>query len=141
MDIPDLSFSRLRSRASAGDLRRTAGAIDAADRPAVRCGIACNVKIYGFACFRRQLRILDQRKPCNPVERRFGFVPFHARVLDPEIGVASLAPIGHLASIEKLNGKVEPAQLAILLDVPCQFVLQALGVALLQRTRRIVRRR
>src|SRR3954466_10582925 len=73
------------------------------------------------------------------MERRLGFVPFHARVLDPEISVAGLAPIFHLAGVEKLNGKVEPTQLTVFPDVPGKFSLQALRIALFQGVRRIVR--
>ncbi len=75
------------------------------------------------------------------MERCLGFVPLDASVFDPEIGVAGLAPIGQFSGIEKLNGKVEPAHLAIFFDVPDQFVLQSHRIAFLQRARRIVRRR
>ena len=129
---PDLSSRRMRSRSSACDFGRTSGAIDAADRPAVRCGIARDVEIRRFARFQRQLRVLDQGKPRDPVERRFGFAPVDARIFGPEIGVTGLAPIRQFAGIEKLNGKVKPAHLAVLPDVPDQFVLQALRVAFLQ---------
>src|SRR5450631_541265 len=98
------TFVRLDgARPSAGDFRRTAGAIDTADGPAVRRRVARHVEISRFARFRRQLRILDERKPRNSMERRFGFAPFDACVLGPEIGVTGLAPIGHLAGVEKLN--------------------------------------
>src|SRR6266702_1399947 len=135
------TFVRLDgARPSAGNFRRTAGTIDAADGSAVGRRIARDVEIRRLARFRRQLRILDERKPRNPVEWRFGFAPFDACVLGPEIGITGLAPIGHLAGVEKLNGKVELAHPAILRDVPGQFVLQAFRIVLLQSMRWIVRR-
>ena len=67
------------------------------------------------------------------------FVPFDTRVLDPEIGVVMLAPIGHGVGVEELDSKVEAGHLAIFIEVPDQLVLQAFRVTSLQRTRRIVR--
>src|SRR5258706_16332868 len=71
----DLLSWGMRSCFSAGYFRGTAGAIDAADGPAVRCRVARDIKIYRLARFQRQLRIPHQNKPRNPVERHLGFVP------------------------------------------------------------------
>jgi hypothetical protein len=62
------------------------------------------------------------------VERRFRFAPLHARVFDPEIGVATFAPVGHPFDVEELEAKVEDTHLAIFLDVPDQLILQAVRI-------------
>src|SRR5258708_6875967 len=79
-----LSSSRPRPGLPAGDFCWAAGPIDAADGPAVGCGVAGDVEIDGLACFGWQLRISKESKPGHHMERRLGFIPFHARVLRPE---------------------------------------------------------
>ena len=71
------------------------------------------------------------------MKRRFRFLPLDTRIFNPEVGVVALTPIGHLAGVEELDGKVEAAHPAILVEVPDQLVLQAFRVALLQGTRQI----
>src|SRR5450631_1452056 len=120
-----------RTRLPASNFRRTAGTIDASNGRAVRSRVSRHIEIYCITLTWRKLRVRQKSKPCDRVEGRFRFVPLDACVFDPEIGVTSLAPICHFAGVEKLNGKVEPAHLAIFLEVPQQFFLQALRLAFL----------
>ena len=66
------------------------------------------------------------------MERRLRLVPLKARVLDPEVGVVALAPIRHSLRVDELDAEVEAAHLAVLVEVPDQFVLQAVRVTFLQ---------
>jgi hypothetical protein len=72
------------------------------------------------------------------VERCFCFVPLDTRVLDPEVGVPTLSPIGHPVGIEELESKVEAAHLAIFVEAPDRLVPQGILVTPLQRMRGIV---
>ena len=49
----DLMSGRVRARFPAGNFCRTAGAIDAAHRRAVSCGVTCDIEICRFARFQR----------------------------------------------------------------------------------------
>jgi hypothetical protein len=51
-------------------------------------------------------------------------VRLETRVFDPEVGVPTLAPIGHPVGVEELESKVEAAHLAIFVEVPDQLALQ-----------------
>src|SRR5437867_718994 len=77
----------LQARLSAGELPMLAGAINAPDGLAVRCRVPCDIEVCRFAGLRRELRIRQEGKPCDRVERRYRFVPLDTRVLDPEVGV------------------------------------------------------
>ena len=81
---------------------------------------------------------LEEGEAGDVVEGCFGFVPLDAGVFDPEAGVVGLAPVGHFGGVEELDSEVEAAHLVVLLEVPDEFVLEAVGVALLQGARWIV---
>ena len=70
---------------------------------------------------------------------RFGFIPVNAGVFGPEAGIVVFAPIRHPRGIEKLHAEIEGAHLAIFLEVPDQFILQGIGIAFVERSRRISR--
>src|SRR2546430_1509736 len=83
----------------------------------------------------------QESKPRDRVEGRFGFVPLDARVFDPEVGIAKLAPICHRVGVEELNCKIEAAHPSIFLQVPDELVLQAFRIVFLQRPCRVIRAR
>src|SRR5579863_4865895 len=86
------------------------------------------------------MRISYKRKPTDRVERSLLFVPLDTGVFNPEVSIATFAPVSHRLSVKKLDSEVEAAHLTVFLEVPDQLVMQGIWIILLQRTRRIVRR-
>ena len=75
------------------------------------------------------------------MKRSFRFIPVNTGVFGPEVGVVMFAPVRHPAGIEELHAEIEGAHLAIFLEVPEQFILQGVGIAFIESTRRISRQR
>lgn len=88
---------------------------------------------------RLKVRFRQKSKPCHRVEGCFDFIPIETRIFDPEVGVVKLAPISHLAGVEKLESKFEGAGFAVFIEVPDQLVLQAIRISCLQGMCSIVR--
>ena len=114
-----------------------ARAIDASDGSAVRGGMSGHVKVCSVAILPRELRLGRECQPRNRVKWRLCFLPHDACILYPEISVVMLAPIGHLLRIQELDTEIEAADLAVLVHVTNEFVLQSFRVLLLQRLRRV----
>src|SRR4051812_35596272 len=96
---------------SAGDLAMSANAVHAPEWRAVGRRVLGYVESRYFAGVRRQCGVRHERQSRDGMERRLRLFPFHTGVLDPEVRVPALAPIGHSRRVEELDRDVEPADL------------------------------
>ena len=99
-----LSFE---ARVSTGLFGQAARPIDAADGLALGGGIGRHIDEMRVAFVSRQHGTGQHAKAANDMERRLLFLPFDARVFNPEARLAPAAPMRHPFGVEQLQPEIE----------------------------------